>query len=199
MAQSSKRGKRRTRSLPFVAAINRISELRNQPDHIAAIVAGTILEGALEKSLAGRMRRMTAKDHNEIFHSGPLRNFQPKILLGQALSLYGPNTTKELQVLADIRNSFAHTVRTVTFDFPAIKKKCFTLKRCDMRAPAPFFSILVGEPLLDMRRNENSRCTVQESAKLRFLFSGMILVYMLESTADDRPTRGRAPWPGFFG
>jgi len=99
--------------------------LRNQSDTVAAIVAGTILEGALETRLAGRMRRMSAKEHNELFHSGPLRNFQPKIILGEALNLFGPNTALELKKLADIRNIFAHTVRDITFETPSVRKLCF--------------------------------------------------------------------------
>lgn len=190
----SRRSKRKTRSLNFLPAFEKIRELRNQPDQVAAIVAGTILEGALEKRLAGRMRRMSAKDHNELFHSGPLRNFQPKIILGQALSLYGPETVVEMRKIAEIRNAFAHTVRDITFESSEIKKWCLELKRCNLRAP-PFFAAILSEKSIC----DSPFDGIRSSAKLRFLYSVMILVYMLESNPDDRPARARAPWPGFYG
>jgi hypothetical protein len=80
--QTKKRGRRKTKALPTIPALKRISELKFVPDLTAAITAATLLEGSLERALANRMIRMSAKEHNAILHSGPLRNFQPKVDLG---------------------------------------------------------------------------------------------------------------------
>src|SRR5437868_2215820 len=86
------------------------------PDRIAAITVASILEGGLEQGLASRMTRMSAEFHNRIFHRGPLRNFEPKILMGEALSLYGPRTTRDLIRIKNIRNECAHSITEPSLD-----------------------------------------------------------------------------------
>src|SRR5687768_10176791 len=115
MAASRRRGRRKMKALPALPALNRIRSLIEEADLTAAIVGATLLEGALERAIANRMTRMTAAEHNVIFHSGPLRNFHPKILMGKALAVYGSETLDELQRVAEIRNAFAHSLAKITF------------------------------------------------------------------------------------
>ena len=199
MPRRTLRRTRKTRYLLYIPAIQKLAGLRDQPDTVAAIVAGTILEGALERQLAGHMRRMSAKEHNELFHSGPLRNLQPKIMLGQALNLFGANTTTEMKTLGEIRNAFAHTVKDITFETKTIRELCFRLNRCELRAP-PFFAtaLVTGGVDTSPLSHDSARNMIKTSPKLRYLYSAPLLVFMLEGMPNDRPLRTRAPWPGFL-
>lgn len=188
-----KAGKRKTKGLPFIPAAKRIRDLVDASDLTAAVVAATLLEGALERAIAKRMCRMSAKDHNSIFHSGPLRNFQPKIQIGRALNLFGPETEAEISGIAAIRNEFAHSFANIDFETPRIRSQCLGLKRPEMRAP----NIISGSwPKHDNHAFSDEE--VKESAKLRYLSSAAILILLLEGSETRRPKRDRAVWPKFL-
>jgi hypothetical protein len=195
MAQSPKRnGRRKTKALPVFPALRRISDLIDVPDLTAAVVAAALLEGALEKALSKRMCRFSAREHNEIFHSaGPLRNLRPKILMGRALNLYGPDTTAELTKISQIRNEFAHSIKSVSFKSTRVKGMSFELQRPEMRS---INFLASGWTFLEHRLLDDE--VIRGCPKLRYLKTVSVLIFLLESISAARPRRETAPWPRFF-
>jgi len=189
--QVKKRARRRTKALPPTPAFKRINSLKRVPDLTAAITAATLLEGALERALTKRMVRMTAAEHNKLFHSGPLRNFQPKVDMGRALALFGAETEADLRAVADVRNKFAHSFSNVSFATPKISTICFAMKRPEKRAVDLFSGSWGGDDhfLTDME--------VLSSPKFRYLKTVTMLLLLLEGASVQRPKRDRAIWPRF--
>lgn len=191
MVASRRRGRRKLKALPAIPALKRITSLIEEADLTAAIVGATLLEGALERAIANRMTRMTAAEHNTIFHSGLLRNFHPKILMGHALAIYGRETLAELQRVADIRNTFAHSLSNVTFETPKIKEICFKLRRPEMRVPDLF-----SPRALSTQAIPDS--VLQASPKLRYLKTISVLLFLMEGAETKRPARDSVrSWPRF--
>lgn len=189
--QTKKRARRRTKTLTPGPAFKRISSLKSASDLTAAITAATLLEGALERALTKRMSRMTAAEHNQLFHSGPLRNFQPKVDMGRALALFGAETEADFRAVAQVRNEFAHSFTDVAFITPSISKICFELKRPEKRA-VDLFSGSWGEADRALTDTE-----VLASPKFRFLKTVSMLLLLLEGATVQRPKRDRASWPRF--
>lgn len=189
--QTKKRARRRTKALPPGPAFKRICSLKSVTDLTAAVTAATLLEGALERALTKRMARMSAAEHNQLFHSGPLRNFQPKVDMGRALNLFGAETESDFRAVAQVRNEFAHSFSDVAFTTPRISKICFEMKRPDKRA-VDLFSGKWGEEDQTLTDAE-----VLASPKFRFLKTVSTLLLLLEGSTVQRPKRDRAPWPRF--
>ncbi|MDV3458925.1 hypothetical protein RZN05_18145 [Sphingomonas sp. HF-S4] len=189
--QTKKRARRRTKALPPTPAFKRINSLKKVPDLTAAITAATLLEGALERALTKRMARMTAAEHNQLFHSGPLRNFQPKVDMGRALALFGAETEADFRAVAQVRNEFAHSFSDVEFTTPKISKICFEMKRPEKRA-VDLFSGTWGEEDRILTDTE-----VLSSPKFRYLKTVSMLLLLLEGSTLQRPKRDRATWPRF--
>jgi len=95
------------------AEINRfreaISEIEaSNSDRAAVIVASAFLEDHLTRVLQARMHE-NEKISREMFRaSGPLGNFGTKIDLGFMIGVYGEKVRRELQIVKEIRNEFAH-------------------------------------------------------------------------------------------
>jgi hypothetical protein len=55
-----------------------------------------------------------------ISDSGPLSTFAAKVAVGHAMGLYDDDIRKNLNIVKDIRNAFAHPKRLLTFEEPEI-------------------------------------------------------------------------------
>jgi hypothetical protein len=96
-----------------------ISELYNQSDRGAAILAVAILEDQLESVIHKRIVDIDTKIRNNLFGR---RSFAAKIDIGLALGLYDAKTYHMLHLIREIRNPFAHSMAKVAFDDPTIKQ-----------------------------------------------------------------------------
>ena len=101
----------------WTQVIEFVSELSNQTDRGAAIVAGAVLEDQLERVIHKRIVDIDSKIHKGLF--GRMR-FAAKVDIGLALGLYDDKLYRMLTLIRDIRNEFAHTMESITFDHPAI-------------------------------------------------------------------------------
>lgn len=101
-------------------------------DRAAVILQASNVENILRLVLAGRFRE--SKDLNSrIFEGqGPLSSFSHKILLGYALSVYGPIFRHDLEIIKDLRNGFAHVRLPMSLTHPAVTGMCGNLKLPDM-------------------------------------------------------------------
>lgn len=92
-----------------------ISELEKQNDRSAAIVAASCLEDRLESLMRHGFERHDDVS-NQIFKGyGPLASFKGKIDLGLLIGMYDKKAHKELCLIKDIRNEFAHNTSARTF------------------------------------------------------------------------------------
>ncbi len=90
----------------------------------ALVVAG-IVEDWLEKLLLARGRTISNTMAERIFEGmGPLRSFSGKIDVAYLFELIDEDVARDLRVIKDIRNKFAHTTQFVHFQSEHIAKLC---------------------------------------------------------------------------
>lgn len=97
-----------------------------ETDRGAALVAGALVEAALETAIACRFTDCGETARKGLFEGSgaPLSNFAQKIKIGRALGIYGPVTEKALNRVKDIRNAFAHSLKRLDFLHPTIVSAC---------------------------------------------------------------------------
>jgi DNA-binding MltR family transcriptional regulator len=104
-----------------LAALQAIHEIDTSDDRAIGIAAGAFLEDHLTIALKARFHQ-DEKILNEMFRiSGPLGNFGTKINLAYLMGLCSKETWKEMQVIKDIRNEFAHKGMTRNFESQRVK------------------------------------------------------------------------------
>lgn len=95
-------------------------------DRYAAIIGASLLEHALKTAITAYLRLdlnelKTAKFRHEIFDDyerSPLGSLGSRILIAYALGIINEDTRRNLDILRNIRNAFAHSVSTVEFTSP---------------------------------------------------------------------------------
>ena len=97
-------------------------DIQRQSDRGACIVMVAFTDGMLAKSLSYRLKGV---EEDEIFGEfKPLYSLDSKIVTGQAIGIYGPETRKFLVALKDLRNFFAHSSVASNFDTPEVSNYC---------------------------------------------------------------------------
>jgi hypothetical protein len=104
------------------------NDLYMGPDRAAAIVMATAVEKAIGKLLSNNMRE---EGTSALLNSGLLRNFSAKIDIAYAFKLFGLETKRELNIIRNLRNQFAHSRMPIEFTTPVVKKCCDQLKYPD--------------------------------------------------------------------
>jgi hypothetical protein len=147
-------------------------------DRSAVLVGSAILERRLENLLASRLIGPTAakKLLGDTGKNGPLGSFFSKILAAWSLGLISEDEYADLEIIRDLRNSFAHDVLDCDFTNPEVKVKCDKLriawKALGTKA-APYrvalnMEIYTLDTLL-ARRNDGA---VRPQSPLRFRING---------------------------
>jgi len=105
-----------------------LKEIKIDSDRAKAILAGVYLEQCLALLLENFLidDPFISKD---LFDSvtGPLNTFNQKTKLAYYLGLISEQEYKDLNVIRDIRNDFAHGMHGITFEDQSIKDKCENL------------------------------------------------------------------------
>jgi len=110
-----------------------ITELENQTDRGAAIIGVAWVEEALQAAIESVLES-DKKTWDRLFgRSGPLSSLSAKIDLARLLNICSKVIAKDLHLLREIRNDFAHTIAAkdhtgLTFKSTHIADKCFTIK-----------------------------------------------------------------------
>jgi hypothetical protein len=159
------------------------AEMAHVSDRVAAIACAAFLDGALMTALAARFVRMGKEWRDRIFSgaAAPLGTFSGKIRLGYALALYGPLTYRDLEIIRQIRNDFAHTAAPLTFDDPEIAEKCGRLTESYSRV------IFTGSPTLPF---------LHGSSKGRYVGASQhIAISLTQETRPPQTTRGADALP----
>jgi DNA-binding MltR family transcriptional regulator len=101
-----------------------IKEIREQSDRAAAILAVSFLEDRL----AALLQAWLVDEPNVVSKmfggSGPLATFSAKIDMGLLLGILEKSRHRELHLIRDIRNKFAHGLDALTFETPRIRDQC---------------------------------------------------------------------------
>jgi hypothetical protein len=104
-----------------------MAQLNKESDRSAAIVAGAIVEYALEASIK-RQLHQHPKITDELFRTtGPLGAYATKIDVGLLIGLYSAETHRNLVTMKNIRNAFAHRLSISDFQSQKIRAWCENL------------------------------------------------------------------------
>jgi hypothetical protein len=102
----------------------------------AAFLVCAFLDNSLKIAIYTALPNKVAAE--KLFEDwGPLDNFSAKIATGHALGLYGNQTRRNLDILREIRNLFAHDVTLLTFATPEIAQACQELEIPDAPRHVP--------------------------------------------------------------
>lgn len=131
-AHDDRRGKKAltladlARELPNEDEILRLFALmEDESDRGCALVCGSFVEAGVRMAVSARMvADVSVLAQIMTDASAPLSTFSAKIKAGLALGMYGPKTAKNLALVKDIRNTFAHALRPLSFDHPTIAAAC---------------------------------------------------------------------------
>ena len=87
----------------------------------ATLSAAALIDEFIKTAIRSKLIELSADEDKRLFHGqGPISSFSSRIMIGFALGIFGPTTRKDLNVIRDIRNRFAHTLEDIDFDTPAI-------------------------------------------------------------------------------
>ena len=97
------------------------AELQNMEDRPAAIVAATLVEDAVQDRILGRMKKLSKSEYGRLFlPDAPLGTFSAKIRVANALKVLYTDWARQIDVIRDIRNVFAHARSHIDFKTPEI-------------------------------------------------------------------------------
>ncbi|WMT71062.1 hypothetical protein [Bradyrhizobium sp. Ash2021] len=111
-------------------------QLHNESnDRGAALLAVTNADVALSAALYQRLRIGEAKREEFDKLGGPLETFSQRIMMGEVLQIYGPDTKYNLDLLRLLRNTFAHAHIPVTFETKEIAASIQLFKPLPLKLP----------------------------------------------------------------
>lgn len=177
--------------------------LQKDSDRGAAIIAASFVEELLEEKIKHLMRddAEAKKELTEIFRSsGPLGSFSAKIQFGFLMRLYGTKAYKELVIIKDVRNKFAHTVNHLNFKTQAICDKVKNLKLVEgYIQPKMTLPKLKGTPFIHYPPDHLSELAKLDDPRTRFMETCGIFLAHFQSGHENLflPIFGddRSPWP----
>ncbi len=105
-----------------------VRELEGSSDRTAAIVATTFVEGRLTAVVKARLAQ-EPRILDELFRtSGPLGSLSTKIDLALLIDVISKDAHHDLTIMKNIRNVFAHDLRSVSFEAQKIRCLCQNIK-----------------------------------------------------------------------
>lgn len=156
-----------------VIYVNKVlDEMQNEPDRSAAILLGAELDDTLGQILEKHL--LPPRDKKDRGAIG--KTFYVRIELTSRLGLVHPLFHRELHLIKDVRNEFAHKKIGITFDdmkVQVITSKLVFPRACDLFIHA----LAAAQPEMASLLNHNSRD--------RFIFSGAIMLHHLNSMLEQ--------------
>jgi hypothetical protein len=102
-------------------------EARNATDRAAAIILSTLLEDRLETAI--RSRLFDSPKVQKRFFTRAGASFASKIDLGYLIGMYPEQLLEAFHSIREIRNTFAHSTKFLTFENADVKKKLVSLDK----------------------------------------------------------------------
>jgi DNA-binding MltR family transcriptional regulator len=106
-------------------------------DRALGIIAASLVEIHLTKLIKkafiseAKVRGKETVQETMFHSSGPLGAFSSKIRMAYLMGLISNEFYKDLQILREIRNRFAHNTEIGSFDVPEISDRCFNFTLVD--------------------------------------------------------------------
>jgi hypothetical protein len=106
------------------------AELYGGSDRARAVLLASFVENALQTFLQAQLRpTFTAEYHRLLFGANaPISSFSAKILVAYAFNWYGPDTRYDLDLIRELRNGFAHSRSSFTFETKEVAAVCKQLR-----------------------------------------------------------------------
>jgi Mannitol repressor len=175
-----------------------LSVLDNDSERAVAIVVGSMIENRLERALLAKFRRDKKIEERMFQPSGPLGPFSVKIDLAFLIGMITPEAHKDLLIVKNIRNAFAHNLGIQNFRSQSIADNARNLKMIDTwieeSKPGddgiPRFGAAIdptAQPPVLQATNLEMR---KKSAKERFLLTAQLMT--IRFAACEMPSCG---WP----
>jgi DNA-binding MltR family transcriptional regulator len=87
----------------------------------ATLSAAAVIDEFLKRAIRTKLIELSNDEEKRLFHGhGPISSLSSRIMMSYALGIFGPITRKDVNVIRDIRNRFAHTLEDLDFETPAI-------------------------------------------------------------------------------
>jgi hypothetical protein len=101
-----------------------MAEVQNQTDRGAAIVGGAYVDLVVREALTAKMSDVPDIISTLFENRGALQDFGARIQLALVLGVYGNRAYKDLCIIKDIRNAFAHSAEAMDFTHDDVTKLC---------------------------------------------------------------------------
>jgi DNA-binding MltR family transcriptional regulator len=165
--------------LPDAQTREFFDSLKRESDRGCALVAGQMLDNALEELLRKAMSAddWARKDCVEGLFAGmaPLGTFSAKILACGALGLIDEELATDVDTIRKIRNNFGHSTHVATFDDPSTSALVRNLK------------LIAGSFPPDMKDKNWRHPTLGFSfSRVRFMFGTSWCLGILHGLAESR-------------
>lgn len=90
----------------------------------AVMVAAAVLDQTLEQAITTKFVHLNSDMRKRLYgERGPVGTFSAKIDLGFALGLFDSDTYKRLSAIRQVRNLFAHTAQSLSFDNEEVREE----------------------------------------------------------------------------
>jgi hypothetical protein len=174
-----------------------LKEIEKQNDRAAALLSVSLLEIRVKQAIEGRIKVRDKKLRHLIGNSekpGELA-FLDQCRLAYCLGAFGPETFKDLEKMAQIRNRFAHRFAALTFDDPKIRALSMSLTTMNRQVLqlqndfAPDDTQLSGSERRKLRHS--IRKAIKTIPRERFLYTFRYLhacIWISTFFADDSVT-----------
>jgi DNA-binding MltR family transcriptional regulator len=104
-----------------------MAEIEQQTDRGAAIIGAAYVDLVLREAITARMLSVPDVITLLFENRGPLQDFGARIQIGVALGVYGRRAYKDLCIIKDIRNAFAHSAEAMDFTRVDVARLCTSL------------------------------------------------------------------------
>ena len=109
-----------------------MSDLEKETDRGAALVAAAFIDDVLKSMLIAKFVDRPKNVKQFLEYPRPLSTFSSRIELAYLLGLIGPKMYKGLKQIQKIRNDFAHSHKSLSFEDVKVSKKCEELNLIDL-------------------------------------------------------------------
>jgi len=103
-----------------------LDEFQAESDRAAAVLGPAYLDDLLNELLLGSWVDASAPAKDLLKKNQPLGSFGPRISLAYAVGLIGHTERRDLDLIRDLRNAFAHKLHGLSFRDKDITQKCST-------------------------------------------------------------------------
>ena len=166
------------------------TELYGTNDRARGVLLAAVTENALTIFVRHALREEINSDDRRLLfdQNGPLGTFSTKILVAYAFKLFGPDTRHDLDLIRLLRNQFAHSRKSFTFEAPVVARVCDHLRSPDAAGAFIPHGYLNSVPQVEL-----SAASDKKHPRTRFIMACHIVADRL--LRNSRPPMAGDMWP----